>query len=137
MSLEHNISTHTLAAKAGNQNSIVCYNYGVKSIQVNSPYDDYSAGEENNIGQLPGSRWVLDGAQWFLFTYLGKWWGEGGIRYGTKQLADWAEKVFEKEGVLCFDIHADKLGAVDPEQIEQVKAVKERLEKLKNKKGCH
>ena len=102
MSLRHNISTHTLAAKAGNFNSIVTYNYGVDTIQTNSPYDDYSAGEENKIGQLPESRWVVDGAQWFLFTYLGKWWGDGGTRYQTGELTRWAEKVFEKEGVLCF-----------------------------------
>lgn len=131
MSLEHNISTHTLAARAGNFNSIVCYNYGVNTIQTNSPYDDYSAGEENNIGQLPENRWVVDGAQWFLFTYLGKWWGDGGTRYKTDELTGWAQKVFEKEGVLCFDIHADKTGAIDPEQIAQVKAVKETLGKVR------
>ncbi len=131
MSLEHNISTHTLAARAGNPNSIVCYNYGVNTIQTNSPYDDYSAGEENNIGQLPESRWVVDGAQWFLFTYLGKWWGDGGTRYNTAELVGWAEKVFEKEGVLCFDIHAGNTGAIDPEQIAQVKAVKEKLERVR------
>jgi len=130
MNLEHNISTHTMAAKAGNFNSIVCYNYGVNSIQTNSPYDDYSAGEENNIGQLPESRWVVDGAQWFLFTYLGKWWGNGETRYKTDELASWAEKVFEKEGVLCFDIHADSTGAIVPAQIEQVKAVKEKFEEV-------
>ncbi|HEX7410723.1 MAG TPA: alpha-L-fucosidase, partial [Bacteroidales bacterium] len=44
MNLAHNISTHTLAAKAGNFNSIVTYNYGVDKIQSNSLYDDYSAG---------------------------------------------------------------------------------------------
>ncbi|MFA5419620.1 MAG: alpha-L-fucosidase [Bacteroidales bacterium] len=132
MSLEHNISTHTLAAKAGNFSSIVCYNYGVNTIQTDSPYDDYSAGEENNIGQLPENRWVVDGAQWFLFTYLGKWWGDGRTRYNTAELTDWAEKVFEKEGVLCFDIHADNTGAINPEQIAQVKAVKEKFEIVKS-----
>jgi hypothetical protein len=131
MSLAHNISTHTLAAKAGNPNCIVTYNYGVNKIQTDSPYDDYSAGEENNIGQLPENRWVVDGAQWFLFTYLGKWWGGGETRYNTAELTDWAEKVFEKQGVLCFDIHADKTGAIAPEHIAQVKAIREKLEKVK------
>jgi hypothetical protein len=36
MSLKYNISTHTLAAKAGNKNSIVTYNYGFGKIQVNT-----------------------------------------------------------------------------------------------------
>ena len=130
MSLEHNISTHTLAAKAGNFNSIVCYNYGVNTIQTNSPYDDYSAGEENDIGQIPEGRWVVDGAQWFLFTYLGTWWSKADTRYTTKELTDWAEKVFNREGVLCFDIHADKTGAIAHEQIDQVKAVKDVFDKI-------
>lgn len=133
MSLEHNISTHTLAAKAGNFNSIVCYNYGVNRIQTDSPYDDYSAGEENNIGQLPESRWVVDGAQWFLFTHIGKWWGQGGTRFDLTELTNWAGKVFEKEGVVCFDVHADKTGAISPEQIEQVKAVKTVLESMNHR----
>jgi len=37
----------------------------------------------------------VDGAQWFLFTYLVKWWGDGGTRYQTDELTGWAEKVFE------------------------------------------
>ncbi len=130
MSLSHNISTHTLAAKKGNFESIVCYNYGVNKIQTNSPYDDYSAGEENNIGQLPDSRWVVDGAQWFHFTYLGKSWGDSGTRFSLEELTSWTRKVFEKEGVLCFDISADKTGKIVPEQVAQVKAIRETLEKV-------
>jgi hypothetical protein len=125
MSLAHNISTHTLAAKAGNFNSIVTYNYGVDKIQSNSPYDDYSAGEESHIDQIPESRWVVDGVQWFLFTYLGDWWSKGGTRFNANDLTAWAKKVFQKEGVICFDIHADKSGAIDPDQILQVRAVRE------------
>ena len=134
MSLDHNISTHTLAAKAGNYQSIVTYNYGVKKIQSNSPYDDYSAGEERKIGQVPDGRWVTEGVQWFLFTYLGKNWGGDGVRFETDKLTDWAEKVFEKEGVLCFDINADKSGAINPAHIEQVKTIRETFENIRNSK---
>lgn len=133
MSLKHNISTHTLAAKAGNHNSIVTYNYGVNTIQSNSPYDDYSAGEESKIVQVPQKRWVVDGVQWFLFTYLGKSWSQSGSRFETPALVQWAEKVFEKEGVVCFDINADKSGAINPDHIKQVQAVKETFDKLKKK----
>jgi hypothetical protein len=124
MSLPHNISTHTLAAKAGNHNSIVTYNYGVDTIQSNSPYDDYSAGEESQIVQVPQNRWVVDGVQWFLFTYLGDWWSRAGMRFKTGDLVQWADQVFAKDGVICFDIHADKSGAIDPDHIRQVQAVR-------------
>jgi hypothetical protein len=131
MSLEHNISTHTLAAKAGNPQSIVAYNYGVAGIQSDSPYDDYSAGERNDIGQLPEGRWIVPGIQWFHFTYLGKWWGSPGTRYETDDLTAWSEKVFEKEGVLCFDVHTYPDGRIDAPQLEQLKAVAQTLHKGK------
>ncbi len=127
MSLKHNISTHTLAAKAGNHNSIITYNYGVNTIQSNSPYDDYSAGEEGKIVQMPQSRWVVDGVQWFLFTYLGENWGKAGMRFKTSDLVSWSQKVFANQGVICFDIHADKSGAIDPDQMSQVQAIRKAL----------
>ena len=128
MRLPHNISTHTLAAKAGNYNSIITYNYGVNTIQSNSPYDDFSAGEEGKIVQVPQTRWVVDGVQWFLFTYLGESWSKAGMRFKTPELVEWSKKVFENEGVICFDIHAQKNGAIDPDQIRQVQAVRKTLD---------
>ena len=129
MRLQHNISTHTLAAKAGNHNSIVTYNYGVNRIQSNSPYDDFSAGEEGQIVQVPQKRWVVDGVQWFLFTYLGENWSKAGLRFTTPELVDWSQQVFAKEGVICFDIHASKTGAIDPDHISQVHAVRKAFDK--------
>jgi hypothetical protein len=134
MSLAHNISTHTLAAKAGNYNSIVTYNYGVNTIQSNSPYDDYSAGEEGKIVQVPQNRWVVEGVQWFIFTYLGKNWSKDGTRFKTADLEQWADKIFDKDGVICFDINADKTGAINPAHIAQVKAIREILNTSKIKK---
>lgn len=51
MSLKHNISTHTLAAKTGNRNSIVTYNSGFGKIKANTPYCDYSSGEKSTIDE--------------------------------------------------------------------------------------
>ena len=123
MSLKHNISTHTLAAKAGNHQSIVSYNYGVAEIQSDSPYDDYSAGEENNIIQLPESRWVLPGIQWFHFAHLGEYWAKPGVKHKTVDLETWSKKVFEKEGVLCFDVYVTANGEIDPQQRKQLRAI--------------
>ena len=130
MNLKHNISTHTLAAKAGNPKSIVSYNYGVDKVQSDSPYDDYSAGEENNIIQLPESRWILSGIQWFHFTHLGEFWGKPGIKNRTDDLERWSEKVFQKEGVLCFDVYVSPCGDIDPQQKKQLKAMAKVLEKV-------
>ena len=123
MSLAYNISTHTLAAKAGNPQCLVSYNYGVAEIQSDSPYDDYSAGEENNITQLPDSRWILPGIQWFHFTHLGDFWARPGVKHQTADLEAWARKVFEKEGVLCFDVCVTAKGEIDSQQKEQLRAI--------------
>jgi hypothetical protein len=123
MSLRHNISTHTLAAKAGNKQSILTYNYGFGKIQVNTPYCDYSSGEKRTIDEFPSDRWVEDGVQWFLFTYLGERWGGRGQQFETSELVSKAEKIIENEGVLCLEVVADATGEILLHHLEQVKEV--------------
>ena len=130
MSFKHNISTHTLAAKAGNKQSIVTYNYGFGEIQVNTPYCDYSSGEKKTIDEFPSKRWVEDGVQWFLFTYLGEKWGGKGQQFETEDLVSKAEKIVKNEGVLCLEVVTDATGKILPHHLEQIKAVGAALEKL-------
>jgi len=130
MSLKHNISTHTLAAKAGNKQSIVTYNYGFGEIQVNTPYCDYSSGEKRTIDEFPTDRWVKEGVQWFLFTYLGEKWGGHGKQFETDELTSMAEKIVENEGVLCLEIVADPTGEILPHHLEQIKSVGKKLGKV-------
>jgi hypothetical protein len=131
MSLKHNISTHTLAAKAGNKQSIVTYNYGFGEIQVNTPYCDYSSGEKRTIDEFPEGRWVKDGVQWFLFTYLGEKWGGKGQQFETDTLVSMAERIVKNEGVLCLEVVADATGEILPHHLEQIKAVGKTLENIK------
>ncbi len=126
MSLKHNISTHTLAAKAGNKQSIVSYNYGFGKIQVNTPYCDYSSGEKRTIDEFPSDRWVEDGVQWFLFTYLGEKWGGKGQQFETAELVSMAEKIVKGGGVLCLEVVADARGEILPHHLEQIKEVGKR-----------
>jgi hypothetical protein len=123
MSLKHNISTHTLAAKAGNKNSIVTYNYGFGKIQVNTPYCDYSSGEKMTIDEFPSSRWVEPGVQWFLFTYLGEKWGGHGSQFKTEDLVEKAKQIVKNEGVLCLEVVVTPKGEILPHHFEQIKAV--------------
>lgn len=123
MSLKHNISTQTLAAKAGNKQRIVSYNYGFGEIQVNTPYCDYSSGEKRTIDEFPTDRWVEDGVQWFLFTYLGEKWGGKGQQFETDKLASMAEKIVKGGGVLCLEVVADAGGEILPHHLEQIKEV--------------
>lgn len=130
MSLKHNISTHTLAAKAGNKNSIVTYNYGFGTIQVNTPYCDYSSGEKMTIDEYPASRWVEPGVQWFLFTYLGEKWGGHGSQFKTDDLVEKAKHIVQNEGVLCLEVVVNAKGEILPHHLEQIKAVGKGLGKI-------
>ncbi len=131
MSLKHNISTHTLAAKAGNKNSIVTYNYGFGKIQVNTPYCDYSSGEKMTIDENPASRWVEPGVQWFLFTYLGEKWGGHGSQFKTEDLVEKAKQIVQNEGVLCLEVVVTPKGEILPHHLEQIKAVGKSLGRSK------
>jgi hypothetical protein len=131
MSFKHNISTHTLAAKAGNKNSIVTYNYGFGKIQVNTPYCDYSSGEKMTIDEYPASRWVEPGVQWFLFTYLGEKWGGHGSQFKTKDLVEKAKQIVQNEGVLCLEVVVTPKGEILPHHLEQIKAVGKGLGKTR------
>ena len=131
MSLKHNISTHTLAAKAGNKKSIVTYNYGFGEIRVNTPYCDYSSGEKRTIDEIPAGRWVEDGVQWFLFTYLGEKWGGKGRQFTTDELVEKAGKIVDNQGVLCLEVVTSAEGDILPHHLEQIKAVGKRLQKRK------
>ncbi|MBK9391291.1 MAG: alpha-L-fucosidase [Bacteroidetes bacterium] len=131
MSLKHNISTHTLAAKAGNKNSIVTYNYGFGKVQVNTPYCDYSSGEKMTIDEYPSSRWVEPGVQWFLFTYLGEKWGGHGSQFKTEDLVEKAKQIVKNEGVLCLEVVVTPKGEILPHHLEQIKAVGKGLGKTR------
>ena len=131
MSLDYNISTHTLAAKAGNINSIVTYNYGFGKIQVNTPYCDYSSGEKQTIDEFPSSRWVEDGVQWFLFTYLGEKWGGKGQQFETDVLVEKAEKIVRNEGVLCLEVVTNTEGEILPHHLEQIRQVGKRIREVR------
>lgn len=131
MSFKHNISTHTLAAKAGNKNSIVTYNYGFGKIQVNTPYCDYSSGEKMTIDEYPASRWVEPGVQWFLFTYLGEKWGGHGSQFKTEDLVEKAKQIVQNEGILCLEVVVTPKGDILPHHLEQIKAVGKGLGKTR------
>ncbi|HPF52514.1 MAG TPA: alpha-L-fucosidase [Draconibacterium sp.] len=131
MSLRHNISTHTLAARAGNRNSIVSYNSGFGEIKANTPYCDYSSGEKSTIDEFPTNRWVEDGVQWFLFTYLGEKWGGKGQQFETDKLVEMATKIVENEGVLCLEVVTNTEGEILPHHLEQIKQVGKSIGKTR------
>lgn len=131
MSLKHNISTHTLAAKAGNKRSIVTYNSGFGKIHANTPYDDYTSGEKPTIDEFPNERWAEEGVQWFLFTYLGEKWGGHGQQFITDSLVEKTDRIIQNKGVLCLEVVTNTSGEIIPGHLNQIREIGQKMRGLR------
>ena len=130
---EPNFASFARALKAGNPDSIVAFNPGVKVPVVgHTKFEDYTAGEVNlpqlskAIAASPG-RWLeFEGRklQFQILTYLGKTWCRGErpelpddeIISITKQLA-------AKDGVVTFDVPIQKSGLIPQPFVDQLRAI--------------
>lgn len=125
----YNWSSLANAAKSGNPSRIVSFNPGVNNTpSMNSIYEDYTAGESNNIGAIPQGRWanVENGIQWYSWTFLGDTlygWGGLGTRRNTVDLVKWVKAATNKEGVVCLDVQVNRYGKINTEQFAQLKEV--------------
>lgn len=91
------------------------------------PYGDYSSGEKRTVDEFPKNRWIEDGVQWFLFTYLGEKWGGKGPQFETDSLVSMAKKIIENEEVLCLEVVTDSKGNILPHHLNQISAIRQKL----------
>jgi len=97
---------YSQALKAGNQNSIIAFNPGHEQLKRKrtSDYDDYTAGEFNDLlAPQCLNRWT-DGIQWHELSFLCENWGNGEINYSEKQIIDHISNLSAHGGVLTIDI---------------------------------
>jgi len=127
------------ALRAGNPNAVVAISPALE-VGRYSVDSDFTAGESNDLKPIPAGRW-LDGAQWHLWTYLGGWWGSNGKRFSDQELGKYLALVTSRGGAITLDVGTwgvvrDGLkgdtaavsegGRIDPEQIVQIKRVREQ-----------
>ena len=120
-----NFASFAAAARAGNPDSIVAFNPGVLNpIISESEYEDYTAGEINEPGevQCPG-RWV-DGAQFHMLSYLGPWWAASPPRFTNEQVIAWTRGIIARGGVVTWDAPIQANGLIPPEFVEPLKALR-------------
>jgi len=108
---EPNFSSFAAAVRAGNKNSLVCWNPGVLyPPETISPEEDYTSGEVNEPGQIECfGRWV-DQAQFQMLSYIGQSWSDSRIRFDADELTRHTRNVTDRGGVVTWDIpfnHAD------------------------------
>jgi hypothetical protein len=127
------------AARAGNPDAILGFNPGKNqdAFGFYTTNDDYIAGHDQGPTQLtfvPSSRFIRD-SQWHALVYMGqKKWGSGGERFPTKQWLEYCQSVFDKGGVVTFDIGKNKdvasgrpVGAIAEEHLEQLETMKKNF----------
>ncbi len=129
-----NFKSFAAAARAGNPDSILAFNPGVKvPIICHTPVEDYTAGEIGNALDLGAkckqgrySRWV-DAAQLHMLTYLGPTWGRGKPRFTNEQVADITRNVVACGGVVSWDVPIRVSGLIEPEHVERLKVMSKAL----------
>ncbi|MBI4976423.1 MAG: alpha-L-fucosidase [Spirochaetes bacterium] len=130
-----NFGSFAAAMKAGNPDSLVCFNPGVKvPVIKHADNEDYTAGEVAN--SLPVSvdngkpaAWAptlsrfINGAQYHLLTFLGYYWGRGTLRFTEDMLIAYTKYVNSFEGVITWDVPPTEKGLIDPAFMKTLSAL--------------
>jgi len=123
------------ALKAGNPDSIVAFNNGLRTpVYSITEYEDYTPGEiERDLPVAPGclpdySRLrnfdrFLDGAQLHLLTIMGEWWGKHPLRFDDEFTIAYTKYINGKGGVISWDAPLTLGGLIDPVFHPQITAL--------------
>jgi hypothetical protein len=115
------------ALKAGNPDSLVAFNNGLRTpLYSMTEYEDFTPGEiERDMTVAPGntpdysrltnySRY-LNGAQLHVLTILGEWWGKGPVRFPDELTIGYTKFMNRKGGVVTWDAPLTYTGLIDEE----------------------
>ncbi|MDD5708370.1 MAG: hypothetical protein PHR35_20820 [Kiritimatiellae bacterium] len=119
-----NFKSFADATRAGNPDSLIAWNPGVKY----PPYtvdeeEDYTGGEVNEPREVdaPG-RWDKH-AQFHILSYLGKTWGVPPIRFSGAEAAAHTLAVTDCGGAVTWDVPLTNRGLIIPEAFSVLKQV--------------
>lgn len=116
---EPNFSSFAAAMRAGNPDSAVCWNPGVKyPPYTHTAEEDYTAGEINEPQEVdsPGSHDKQ--AQWHLLSFIGKYWGRGPVRFGAEEAIALTRSCTDYGGAFTWDVPPTENGLLIPEAME-------------------
>lgn len=116
------------AAKAGNENSAVCFNAGISSNFLYSPYQDYYAGETVDIheeftpAEVPGMighRWTtIENLDWAYHAGSAKK-GFADPRFPLDEVTAFVADNLAKGRMTTFNMEVDQVGVINPKSLEQ------------------
>lgn len=128
-----NFESFAAAMKAGNPDSMVCFNPGVKvPVIKHAECEDYTAGEIADafpMGYDAGkwSRTVggrVNGAQYHVLTFLGDFWGRGKPRMSEEMFTAYTKYINDRGGVITWDIPPMENGHIPEEFLAMLRALK-------------
>jgi hypothetical protein len=129
----------TAAAKTGNPDRLVCYNSGVETHKLHTPFQDYWAGEICRLNYLLREPLTPSGLPWYSFTswhpdldHYGC--GEWGLNMQNRDL-DWPppnvdsvaaylERFLTRNGVVTFNLLCYQDGSAYPSDLRVMSELK-------------
>lgn len=128
---EPNFASFARAARRGNPDSILAWNPGVLYPRwpvCMDAEEDYLAGEVNEPERIdsPGRR--VGHEQFHVLSFMGKWWGQGPIRFTQEQVIAYTRAVTDYDGVFSWDVPFQKNGLLTDEVMTILRALREEIE---------
>ena len=126
---EPNFASFAAALKAGNPDSIVAFNPGVKTpVVCHTEHEDYTAGEiAEALPTCPG-RWVERAgrrAQYHILSYLGTTWcGGERPRFPDELVVAYTRYVASRGGAVTWDVPIQPNGLIPQPFVDQLAALR-------------
>jgi alpha-L-fucosidase-like protein len=122
-----NFSSFAAAVRAGNPDAVIAFNPGVLDRTLSlTPYEDYTAGETNDLDRVSIRRVQdgrADGAQIHRLIFLGQTWGKGPPRFSNEQVTGFTQNFIVQGGVVTWDVPIQPNGLISKPFMEQLTAI--------------
>ena len=136
---EPNYRSFATALKAGNPDSLVAFNNGLRTpLYSMTEYEDYTPGEiERDMTVAPGNtpdfsrlapyERYLNGAQLHVLTIMGEWWGKGPVRFPDELTIGYTKFINSRGGVVTWDLPLTLEGHIAEEFRPQLAALSKAM----------
>ncbi len=137
---EPNYRSFATALKAGNPDSLVAFNNGLRTpLYSMTEYEDYTPGEiERDMTVAPGNtpdfsrlapyERTLNGAQLHVLTIMGEWWGKGPVRFPDELTIGYTKFINSRGGVVTWDLPLTLEGHIAEEFRPQLAALSKAMQ---------
>ncbi len=121
-----NFKTFVAAMKAGNPDSMVAFNPGVKNPVISlTEYEDYTAGEIAwDFPMYHPGLWPKN-KQYHILSFLGSLWGQGEPRFPTEFVVGYTRHIKSHGGVVSWDVRINYNGLIKDAFLKQLRAIEE------------